>query len=402
VAKLEHTLSQYRLPLADTMPLMADLPSLPLPEIRYAALRLTPQRQRQKTLEALRTMVFELAERQPVLLIVEDLHWTDPSTLEWLGMLIDQAPTAALMLLLTCRPEFTSPWGRRSHLTPLALHRLSRAQVEVMVQRLSGGKTIPAAVMQHLVEKTDGVPLYSEEMTRAILEAGVLRETAERYELMGPLTSLAIPATLQDALMARLDRLGPAKGVAQLGATIGRQFSYSLLQAVSSLDKLVLWRSLVELVEAELLYQRGSLPDATFTFKHALIQETAYQSLLKSTRQQYHTRIAQTLAERFPETVATQPELLEQHYTEAGLTDQAIGYWQRAGQRARQRSANLEAISHLTRGLEVLKTLSATPERLQYELDLQTRLAPVLMATKGYTAPEVGHAYARAREWRPL
>jgi predicted ATPase len=182
-------------------------------------------------------MVFELAEHQPVLLIVEDLHWTDPSTLEWLGMLIEQAPTAALMLLLTCRPEFVSPWGRRSHLTPLALHRLSRAQVEVMVQRLSGGKTIPAAVMQHLAEKTDGVPLYIEEMTRAILEAGVLRETANRYELVGPLTSLAIPATLQDSLMARLDRLGPAKGIAQLGATIGRTFAYELLRAVAPLDE---------------------------------------------------------------------------------------------------------------------------------------------------------------------
>jgi predicted ATPase len=276
VAQLEHTLSQYRLPLADTVPLLAALLSLPLSDTRYAARQLTPQRQRQQTLETLRAMVFELAEQQPVLLIVEDLHWTDPSTLEWLGMVIEQIPTTNLMLLLTCRPEFEAPWSRRSHLTPLALHRFSRAQVELMVQRLSGGKTLPAEVMQHLLDKTDGVPLYIEEMTKAVLESGILQESAGHYELVGPLTSLAIPATLQDSLMARLDRLGAAKGLAQLGATFGRQFSYGLLQAVAASDEPVIQHSLGALVEAELLYQRGSVPDATFTFKHALLQDIAY------------------------------------------------------------------------------------------------------------------------------
>ena len=298
--------------------------------------------------------------------------------------------------------------GTRSHLTPLALHRLSRAQIEVMVQRLRGGKTIPVEVMQHLVEKTDGVPLYIEEMTRAILEAGVLRETADQYELVGPLTSLAIPATLQDSLMARLDRLGPAKGIAQLGATIGRQFSYALLQAVSSLDEPVVWRSLVELVEAELLYQRGSLPDATFTFKHALIQETAYQSLLKSTRQQYHERIAQTLAERFPETATTHPELLAHHYTEAGLSEPAIVYWQQAGQRARRAFSHAQKRSRISlRGLDMLRALPHTPERTAQEFDTPTGPGYCRsQATEGYAAPALERALLRAQElaqtaWRP-
>jgi class 3 adenylate cyclase len=280
IATLEHTLSQYRLSVQDTLPLLSAWLSLPLPKGRYTALQLTPQQQRQKTLELLRAMVLTLAEQQPVLCIVEDLHWTDPSTLEWLGMLIEQVPTAALMLLLTCRPEFVSPWGQRSHLTPLALRRLSRAQVEGMVQRLTGSKTLPAEVMQHLLDKTDGVPLYIEEMTKAVLESGILQESEGQYELVGPLTSLTIPATLQDSLIARLDRLGAAKGLAQLGATLGRTFAYPMLQAVASQDALDVWRGLVELVHAELLYQRGSLPNATFTFKHALIQDTAYQSLL--------------------------------------------------------------------------------------------------------------------------
>ena len=231
-----------------------------------------------------------------------------------------------------------------------------------------------------------------------VLESGLLQEREERYELTGPLPPLAIPATLHDSLMARLDRLATVKGLAQLGATLGREFSYDLLQAVSPWDEATLQRGLQQLVEAEFLYQQGLPPQATYLFKHALIQDAAYQSLLRSTRQQYHQRIAQVLEARFPELCETQPELLAHHYTEAGLLAQAIPYWQRAGQRAIERSANLEAIGHLTKGLEVLTTLPDTPERTQQELDLQTALGPALMATKGYAAPEVEQAYARARE----
>ncbi|MCZ6876471.1 MAG: AAA family ATPase, partial [bacterium] len=398
LAKLEHTLRPYSLPLEETVPLFAALLSLPLPEARYPALQLGPQRQRQKTLEAIVAMVFELAEQQPVLFILEDLHWTDPSTLELLGILIEQAPTAALLILLTCRPEFEPPWGLRSHLTPIALSRFTRDQIETMVERVTGGKTVPAEVMQHLVEKTDGVPLYVEEMTKAILESGVLEDTAGHYALTRPLASLAIPTTLQDSLMARLDRLEMAKGIAQLGATIGRHFSYALLQAVSSLDKATLQGALERLVGVELVYQRGLLPQATYTFKHALVQDTAYQSLLKSARQQYHERIAQVMEERFPEAAEAQPELLAHHYTEAGLHAQAVISWQQAGQQAIQRSATQEAIAHLTKGLAVLTALPESPERTQRELALQTALGPVLSTTRGWSAPEVEHAYLRAHE----
>jgi predicted ATPase len=240
--------------------------------------------------------------------------------------------------------------------------------------------------------------LFVEELTKALLESGILQGTEDRYELTGPLPAFAIPATLQDALMARLDRLVTAKGVAQLGATIGRHFSYTLLRAIAPVEEATLSTELRRLVEAEILSQRGVLPQATYTFTHALIQETAYQSLLKSTRQQVHQRIAQVLVERFPDLAETQPELVAQHYTEAGLSEWAIPYWQWAGQQALQHSANREAIDHLTKGLALLQTLPDTPERAQHELDMQLRLGTALRVTKGYAASEVGHAMARARE----
>ena len=248
-----------------------------------------------------------------------------------------------------------------------------------------------------MIAKTDGVPLFVEELVKMILESGLVREEADRYALTGPLPPLAIPATLQDSLMARLDRLATARAVAQLGAVLGREFAYELIQAVALMDEATVQRGLAQLVDAELLYQRGRPPQARYLFKHALIQEAAYRSLLKSTRQQYHQRSAQVLAAQFPEIVETQPELLAHHYTEAGLTEQAIPYWQQAGQQALQRSANPEAVQHLTRGLELLATLPETPTRAQQELDLQIALGPALIATKGLAAPEVEQTYARAR-----
>ena len=371
VRKLEAALAQSRLPVDQTVALLAALLSLPLPADRAAPLALTPQQQRQKTLEALLALLLELAAPHPLLLIVEDLHWIDPSTLEWLGLLLDQVPTARLGLLLTARPDFQGPWSARAHLTQLTLGRLSPPQVRQMIERVAGGKALPAEVVQQIVSKADGVPLFVEELTKTALEADWLQEREDHYALTGPLPPLAIPATLQDALMARLDRLSEGKAVAQLGAVLGRTFAAELLRAVSPLDELALWRGLVELVQAEVLYQRGVPPQATYTFKHALLQEAAYQSLLKSTRQQYHQHIAQVLTAQFPALAETQPELLAQHYTEAGLTEQAIGYWQRAGQHANERSAHVEAHSHLTQGLALLATLPETPARAQQELDLQ-------------------------------
>jgi hypothetical protein len=271
-----------------------------------------------------------------------------------------------------------------------------------MVEQVTGGKALPAEVVQQIASKTDGVPLFVEELTKMVVESSLVREVEGHYELSGPLPPLAIPSTLHDSLMARLDRLATVREIAQVGATIGREFPYEILQAVSPLDEGTLQRGLKQLVEAELVYQSGVLPQARYLFKHALVQDAAYQSLLKSRRQQLHQQVAQVLTEQFPETVATQPELVAQHYTAAGLIAQAIPYWQQAGQRASQRGANVEAVSHLTTGLELLKTLPDTPARAQQELPLQLALGALLTATKGVAATEVeqptaarGHCVSR-------
>jgi class 3 adenylate cyclase/predicted ATPase len=397
LSKLQQALAAYHFPQVDTLPLLASLLSLPHPE-GALPIALSPQKQKQKTQEALVAWMVEEAEKAAVYCAWEDLHWADPSTLEVLTLFLDQVPTTRLLALLTFRPDFTPPWRPHSHITQLTLSRLGRPQVEAMVEQVTGGKALPAEVLQQIVRKTDGVPLFIEELTKMVLESGLLGETDGHYELTGSLPPLAIPSTLQDSLMARLDRLAPIREIVQLGATPGREFSYELLHAVSPLEEGTLEQGLRQLVEAELVYQRGIPPQATYLFKHALIQDSAYQSLLKSTRQQYHTQIARVLEERFPETKETQPELLAHHYTEAGLREEAIVYWRKAGQRAMGQSANLEAIGHLTKGLELLTTLPDTPERTQQELMLQIVLGPALMTTKGFAAPEVEKAYARALE----
>jgi predicted ATPase len=397
LSKLEGFVVQYGLPLAEAVPLFAALLSLPL-GADYAPLNLSPQQQKQQTLHALLTILLRITAQQPLLFVMEDLHWVDPTTLELLSLLVDQGPTARILVLLTCRPDFSPPWTGRSHLTHVTLSRLPRRQAAEMTAQVAHRKALPPEVVEQVAAKTDGVPLFVEELTKMVLESGLLQEREDRYELTGPLPPLAIPATLHDSLMARLDRLATVKGLAQLGATLGREFSYALLQAVAPWDEGTLRRGLQQLVEAEFLYQQGLPPQATYLFKHALIQEAAYQSLLRSARQRHHQHIAQVLEARFPELCETQPELLAHHYTEAGLMEHAIPYWQRAGQRAIQRSANVEAIEHLTRGLDILKTLPDTPERAQQELDLQVALGPALMATKGLAAPEVEQAYTRARE----
>jgi class 3 adenylate cyclase/tetratricopeptide (TPR) repeat protein len=397
LGKLEAALASYDMLRPEVLPLLASLLSLP-PSDRYPAPQLTPQRQKQKTLEVILALVRAHAAQQPVLFIVEDLHWVDPSTLELLTLLIDQEPSDRILTLLTTRPEFHPPWGCGTHVTSLTLERLSSMQVEQMIDRVTGGKRLPAEIRQQVVAKTDGIPLFVEELTKMVLESGLLWEQADYYELHGSLPLLAIPTTLHDSLMARLDRLGDAKEVAQLGATLARSFSYELLRAVSPWNEERLQYALARLVEAELLYQRGVPPHATYVFKHVLIQETAYQSLLKSKRQHYHRQAVHVLEQRFPDIAETQPELLAYHFTEAGVPAQALPYWQRAGQHAVERSASVEAITHFTKGLELLKTLPDTLERVQQELTLQLALGSPLLILKGHTAPEVERAYARADE----
>jgi class 3 adenylate cyclase/DNA-binding winged helix-turn-helix (wHTH) protein/predicted ATPase len=394
---LEEFLVQYDLSLAETVPLLAPLLSLPLPAT-YAPVQVTSEQQRQQTLHALLELLLRLAAVQPLLLVIEDLHWVDPTTLEWLSLLVDQGPTARILTLCTCRPDFRPPWTGRSHLTQMTLARLSQDQATELTHQVAHGKALPAEVVAQIVTKTDGVPLFVEEVTKTVLESGLLQEQEDHYALIGPLPPLVIPVTLHEALLARLDRLGAAKGLAQLGATLGREFAYALLRAVAPWDEATVRRALQQLVEAELLYQRGLPPQATYVFKHALIQEAAYESLLKRTRQQYHQHIAQVLEAQFPEIVETQPELLAHHYTAAGDQEHAVGYWQRAGERALQRSAYLEAVQHLTRGLQVLATLPHTLARDHQELTLQMPLGLALMSMQGQAALEVEQTFARAQE----
>jgi class 3 adenylate cyclase len=293
----------------EVIPLLAALLSLPHPA-GCPPLSLSPQRQKEKTHEALVAWLCEQATQQAVTYVWEDLHWADPSTLDLLTLFLAQVPTTRLLAVLTFRPEFTPPWGAHSYLSQLTLSRLGRAHLEMMVEKVTGGKMLPVEVVQQIASKTDGVPLFVEELTKMVVESSLVREVGGHYELSGPLPPLAIPSTLHDSLMARLDRLATVREIAQVGATIGREFSYDLLQAVSPLDEGALQRGLKQLVEAELVYQSGVLPEARYLFKHALVQDAAYQSLLKSRRQQLHHQVAQVLTERFPEMVATQPELV--------------------------------------------------------------------------------------------
>ena len=398
LTKLERLLTTSTLPLEEGVPLFAALLSVPVPEGAYPPLALTPQQQRQHTHDALLAWLWADAQRQPVLLVWEDLHWADPSTLENLGLLVDQMPTSPILAVLTFRPAFVPPWPPRSHMTSLTLNRLERPQIEALVRQQAGGKRLPLEVVAHIVAKTDGVPLFVEELTKMLLESALLREEAEQYTLTGPFSTVAIPTTLQDSLLARLDRLPTMREVAQIGAVLGREFAYEMLHALVTVDEPTLQEGLAQFVATELLYQRGRPPRATYTFKHALVQDAAYQSLLRRTRQQYHQHVAALLEARFPETVATAPEVVAHHYTEAGCAAQALPLWQQAGERALQRNANLEAIEHLTRGLAVLATLPETTARLQHELDLHVTLGSAFIATRGYASPEVEHTFVRAWE----
>src|SRR5437762_303996 len=342
--------------------------SVPVPEDRYPRLAMTAQQQRDATLDAIVAWLIELAERAPVLMAWEDLHWADPTTLETLGMLIEQVPTAAMLVVATYRPELTPPWPQRSHMTPITLNRLERPEVETMVSHLAGGRPLLGEVVDHIVAKADGVPLYVEQLTKAILGSGVLEARGDIYVLTGALAQLHIPETLQDSLMARLDRAPRLRELAQLGSVLGREFAYDMISALAGLEDEILQSGLGQLVLDELLYQRGRPPRSRYIFKHALIQDAAYQSLLKRTRQQYHRQVAELLESNFADTVETNPELVAHHYSEAGLPAQAGKYWQRAGERAMQRSANQEAIGHLTAGLAQLAQLPETEDRAKQEL----------------------------------
>jgi predicted ATPase/class 3 adenylate cyclase len=397
LAKLDALLARGTDKLDQAVPLVAALLGIPTND-RYRLPELTPQRQKQLTLEALADQLEGLSAEQPVLLVYEDVHWIDPTTQELLGLAIERIQHLPVLAIVTLRPDFMPPWSKQPHVSVLALTRLGRRDGAAMVDRVVGNKALPAEVSAQIAAKTDGVPLFVEELTKAVLESGLLDDQGDHYELAGPLPPLAIPSTLHDSLLARLDRLGPVKEVAQTGACIGREFSHELLAAVASLGDNELRDAVTRLLESGLILRRGPPSAASYAFKHTLVQEAACGTLLRSKRQQQHARIARALEERFPETADTKPELLAHHCTQAGLTTKAVAYWRKAGQLSTARSAAAEAVAQLTQGLELLQQLPDDTERRWWELDLQVALGSALIAARGYAAPETAAAYARAYE----
>ena len=339
-----------------------------------------------------------LAARQPLLMLWEDIHWSDPTTLESLDLLIDRAATLRVLMILTFRPEFTPPWVGRPHVTLLSLNRLPPRHRAEMIAHVTGGKTLPTEIADQIIDRTDGVPLFIEELTKSVVESGSMIDAGDHYSMAGPVVPFAIPTTLQASLLARLDRLAPTREVAQIAATLGRQFSHELISAVAEMPPPRLEGALEQLIRAELVFRRGTPPDATYTFKHALVQDAAYSTLLRPRRQQLHGRIATTLERQFPEIAAAQPELMAQHCAMAGLVEKAIEYWDKAGRLAVQRSTMAEAAAHFGKALKLLTGLPKSPQRQSSELSLQLALAGALTAAKGWASPEAGEAYARARE----
>jgi predicted ATPase/class 3 adenylate cyclase len=360
---------------------------------------LEPLQRRKRTLEALKRVLLRESQVQPMLLVFEDLHWIDTETQALLDSLVNSLPTARLLLLVNYRPEYRHGWGSKTYYTQLRLDPLPPASAEAFLDALLGRDPSLTPLKRLLIERTEGNPFFLEESVRTLVETEVLVGAPGAYQLAQALPTIQVPATVQAVLAARIDRLpSEEKRLLQATAVIGTEVPLPLLEAIAELPEAALHRGLAHLQAAEFIYETRLFPDPAYTFKHALTQQVAYQSLLASTRQRYHQQLARELEARFPETVETQPELLAHHATEAGLAEQAVGYWQRAGERSNARSAYVEAVAHLTKGLEVLQTRPDTSERAQHELLLQTALAPALGYTKGYGAPEVETAYNRALE----
>ena len=395
--KLEALLLKGANDLEEAAPLIADLLSISTGD-RYPVLELTPQKRKERTLTALVTQLEGLSRREPVLMVYEDVHWSDPTTRELLDLLIDRASGLRVLVIITFRLEFNPPWVGRPHVTLLTLSRLPPRQRAEMITRVTGGKALPKEIADQIIDRTDGVPLFIEELTKSVVESGLVTEAGDRYAVTGPAAPLAIPTTLHASLLARLDRLAPTREVAQIAAALGRSFSHALISAVAQISRQKLDDALEQLVHAELIFRRGTPPHAEYTFKHALVQDAAYSTLLRSRRHQLHGHITAILEAHFPEIVQTQPEVLARHSAEAALPDKAVAYCLKAGQQAMARWAMTEAVAQLRRGLEFLSGIPDETLRNERELDLQIMLGQALVATKGYGADEPAQTYARARE----
>ena len=393
--KLDAVLARSFTPPRDAA-LFAEMLSLPN-DGRYPILEMTPQQQRQKTMEALTAQLEALSRANPVLMTFEDAHWIDPTSLEVLGRTVDRIKALGVLVLVTYRPEFEPPWIGRPHVAALTINRLGEREIAAMIDRVTGPKPLPPNVRQDIIRRTDGVPLYVEEITKAVLEAGT-EEATERAVVSIPSPILAVPASLHASLMARLDRLGPGKELAQIGACIGREFSHTLLVAIVGKPEADLQAALDRLITAGLLFRQGEPPNASYLFKHALVQDAAYGTLLRSHRQQLHGRIATTLEREFPESMEIQPEILARHCAEARLDEKAVKYWRTAGEQAVRRASNREAIGHFRQALALNENEPPGIARSRIELAILSQLGPALMSVHGWSAPEVGAAFERAEE----
>jgi predicted ATPase len=374
---------------------LANLLSLPAND-HYRLQDLTPQKRKEKTFAALLAQLDGLAARQPVLIIFEDVQWIDPTSLELLTAAVEHVPRLRALLLVTTRPEFTQPWPSYPHLTTLALTRLGRPDGAALILRLTRGKTLPKEIMDHILAHTDGVPLFIEELTKMVLEGGLLREEDGAFVLVRPVPPLAIPTTLQASLSARLDRLSPVREVAQIGAVVGREFHYELLRAVARLPSQRLDEVLDQLVRSELIFCRGEIPHAIYTFKHALVRDAAYAGLLQSRRVHLHAATANALEQGFPDVLHTQPEIVAYHYTQANSYEKALHYWYEAAKRSSARSAHKEAVGHLKQGLTQIPNITDPTQRNKMELLLQTSLGNSLRTIQGWSTDSVKQAYTRA------
>ncbi|VIO65216.1 Adenylate cyclase 1 [Bradyrhizobium ivorense] len=393
--KLDALLKRTATSIEDTA-LFAEMLSLSN-DGRYPALDLTPQQRRQRTLQALISQIETMSRQSPVLIIFEDAHWSDPTSLELFGLVVDRIQNLRGLLIVTFRPEFNPPWVGRPHVTALTINRLTKRDVDVMIDRVVGKHLLSTTIRQDIIERSDGIPLFTEEITKAVMEAES-EDAAERRLAAVPSPALAVPASLHASLIARLDRLGVAREVAQIGATIGRVFSYTLLASVARKTEAELGFALDRLIEAGLLFRQGVPPYASYLFKHALVQDAAYGTLLREPRRALHVRIAQAIENQFAEIAKTSPELVAHHYSEAGRPAPAVTYWYRAGENAVRGSANQEAIGHLTAGLAQLALLPDTIERAKQELTVYRLLGQASSAMRGYASPETKAAFSRAHE----
>jgi class 3 adenylate cyclase/tetratricopeptide (TPR) repeat protein len=401
LAKLEGVLAQAANDLNVAAPLFAELLSIPTIG-RYPTLQLSPQKRKEKTLHALLAQVEGLAVRQPLLIVWEDAQWSDPTSRELLDLIVDRVASLSVLLIVTYRPEFTSPWVGHPHVTLLTLNRLPPRQSAEMIIHVTGGKALPNAIADQIVDRTDGVPLFVEELTKSVVESGVVTDAGDRFTATGSAPWLKIPMTLHGSLLARLDHVPGTREVAHIGAALGRQFSHELISAVAGMPQQHLDDALAHLVRADLIFRHGTAPDAEYTFKHALVQDAAYSTLLRSQRQQLHSQIAATLEAQFPEIVETQPQVLARHCTEAGLVQKAVGYWLSAGRQAIARWAIVEAGVRLRKGLEVLSGMPDGTTRQEQELSLQITLGNTLITTAffahGHGASEARAAFVRASQ----